>query len=374
MSYDRQAFEKNYKYLMGNMSGAWFSGVFSKGDEAKMKEALMEIAKTPEGREIISQLPPNFQISSTRSLPDNFDGFYRFDENDITLNTSSPIALTSSVLFHEMRHAVQQNHYDLGISNKGYSAEQAICIDKLTEAETAAWERAMYASTKNPQWKTTEVNKNDMQLYNTCLKQCNGNEEKARKMMVGKLIPQYMSVNCSNQSWVATYNLQAVNNTLDASRQGHITTKGNNQEFNRVLDYYTNEYGIDKIKISKSNIYPTLNHWSKGAEIEQNARLTDARSQIEPPILPKRYTNENNIRKDLSQSLGGLSNKEWQNIRKSLDSNNDGKLDNDELRGVYQMLDLNKDGNITRADIKSAGGRNEVMDTFRLIAQESGRC
>ncbi len=38
------------------------------------------------------------------------------------------------------------------------------------------------------------------------------------------------------------------------------------------------------------------------------------------------------------------------------------------------MLDLNKDGKIKRADIKSAGSRDEVMDTFRLIAQESGRC
>lgn len=38
------------------------------------------------------------------------------------------------------------------------------------------------------------------------------------------------------------------------------------------------------------------------------------------------------------------------------------------------MLDLNKDGKITRADIKSVGGCDEVMDTFRLIAQESGRC
>lgn len=38
------------------------------------------------------------------------------------------------------------------------------------------------------------------------------------------------------------------------------------------------------------------------------------------------------------------------------------------------MLDLNKDRKITRADIKSAGGRDEMMDTFRLIAQESGHC
>ena len=91
------------------------------------------------------------------------------------------------------------------------------------------------------------------------------------------------------------------------------------------------------------------------------------------PVLPKRYTNENNIRKDLSQSLGRLSNREWQNIRKSMDINNDGKLDVNEMSEAYNLLDINQDGRITKADIKSAGGRNEVIEQLCFTTVDKGR-
>ena len=108
MSYNQEAFERNYQYLMNNMSGAWFSGIFSKGDEAKMKEALIEIAKMPEGRELISQLPPNFNIGSTNWIFNSgIGGQYRLEDKDIEINTSSTLGITPTVLFHELRHAVQ---------------------------------------------------------------------------------------------------------------------------------------------------------------------------------------------------------------------------------------------------------------------------
>ena len=381
MSYNQEAFERNYQYLMNNMSGAWFSGIFSKGDEAKMKEALIEIAKMPEGRELISQLPPNFNIGSTNWIFNSgIGGQYRLEDKDIEINTSSTLGITPTVLFHELRHAVQDVHKLINHDNKGFSAEQAMCADKLCEAETAAWERAMFASTQNPQWETTKTDPNDIKLYNSCLKQCNGNAEKARKMMVGQLIPEYMSKEGGRDigNWRIVYDAQAYNNAIETGKAGHLTTQGNQKEFDKVLDYYSKEYGIDKRKISKANICDEVRNL---AQAQGGNKPIDAQSlvestqqgQVQAPVLPKRYTNENNIRKDLSQSLGRLSNREWQNIRKSMDINNDGKLDVNEMSEAYNLLDINQDGRITKADIKSAGGRNEVIEQLCFTTVDKGR-
>lgn len=379
MSYDQAAFERNYQHLMKNMSGAWFSGVFSKGDEEKMREALMEVAKMPEGRELISQLPPNFKIGSTNWIFNKgVGGQYEFGNNYIELNTSSIQGITPTVLFHELRHAVQDTQ-KIDIANKGYSAEEAMCIGKLVEAETAAWERVMYASTKNSQWETNKVDPNDAKLYNSCLKQCNGNAEKARKMMVGKLIPEYMSKEggWDEGNWRFAYDMQAYHNTVEMSKDGHITAQGNKKEFDKILDHYAKKYGIDKSKISKANICEdvqiTAREQGMDKTLASNTSGNTYCSQVQAPVLPKRYTNENNVRKDLSQSLGGLSNKEWQNIRKSMDTNNDGKLDTNEIWQIYNSLDVNHDGKITKADIKSAGGRNEIMDQFLSTTIDKGR-
>ena len=254
-----------------------------------------------------------------------------------------------------------------------------MCADKLCEAETAAWERAMFASTQNPQWETTKTDPNDIKLYNSCLKQCNGNAEKARTMMVGKLIPEYMSKEggWDEGNWRLSYDIQAYNNTVEMNKAGQLTTQGNKKEFDKILDYYSKKYGIDKSKISKANICDEVQNLAKangGKRIDPSVITEESQQgQVQAPVLPKRYTNENNIRKDLSQSLGGLSSREWQNISKSMDINNDGKLDINEMRDAYNLLDTNQDGKITQADIQKASGRNEVMEQFCIATIEKGR-
>ena len=197
--------------------------------------------------------------------------------------------------------------------------------------------------------------------------------------MVGKLIPEYMSKEggWDEGNWRLAYDIQAYNNTVEMNKAGQLTTQGNKKEFDKILDYYSKKYGIDKGKISKANICDEVQNLAKangGKHIDPSVITEESQQgQVQAPVLPKRYTNENNIRKDLSQSLGGLSSREWQNIRKSMDINNDGKLDINEMRDAYNLLDTNQDGKITQADIKKAGGRNEVMEQLCFTTVDKGR-
>ena len=265
MSYDKVAFERNYKYLMENMTGSWFSGVFSKGDEATMREALAEIAKTPEGQSIISQLPPNFQINARHHLNNDNIGFYNGETNSVELLSKEGIK--PQTLLHELKHAVQEQQ---GLSYaSGLSKNQMMCTDKLSEAETISWERVLYATAKHKygqkyadtHWKVDDFEASDDALYKSCLNRCNGNEEKAQKMMVGKLIPKYM--NATSQSkppygygenssgWVHHYDNQALRNALALAKQGKLTKEGDIKKFNKILSHYCKKYGMSKKDIAK---------------------------------------------------------------------------------------------------------------------------
>lgn len=60
-----QRFQRNYRHLHDNVSGAWFSF----GDEKTLRESLYKISSFPMGREIIAGIPPNLEFGSTHFIP-----------------------------------------------------------------------------------------------------------------------------------------------------------------------------------------------------------------------------------------------------------------------------------------------------------------
>ena len=93
-----QQFQKNYRYLHDNASGAWFSF----GDKKVLQESLYKISSFPMGREIIAGIPPNLEFSSTHFMPsfsykdgngniqkDTYGGLYNWIDNKLDVHSTA---------------------------------------------------------------------------------------------------------------------------------------------------------------------------------------------------------------------------------------------------------------------------------------------
>lgn len=81
-----------------------------------------------------------------------------------------------------------------------------------------------------------------------------GDLDLAQRATVGEIIADYMKPKESHQDsyWLNAYNKQAINRTH--FEVGNLSSKGNEALFNKVLEYYEQEYGVAKDKIQHHNI------------------------------------------------------------------------------------------------------------------------
>lgn len=330
-------FKRNFQNLYKNFSGAWLSF----GDERLAREALMDMANTLVGRELIASLPEDLDIGSTNFLPRFAAGHFSEDKNEISFNTNifssdpSKKARYIRTISHELRHAVQKKK-GLSGENKGLSAEQFVITGKLREAETRAWDDVLIASAvyldgekygdrkklkefleKNPAdlIKPAKMvmeesgQKFDEKYYcatyapyllHAALKEemakCKNVKDlrpiiyAAQKKVVAQKMKILMNLpenaEAKDIAWRDMYDKQAIGNTEHHIKENNITSYGNDKEFNKILDYYHKEYGLKHSDIDQMDLSP------------ENKKAYDAlmqRSSFEKADKKYRPVNQANI-------------------------------------------------------------------------------
>lgn len=88
-------------------------------------------------------------------------------------------------------------------------------------------------------------------------------------------------------------------------------------------------------------------------------------------IFNARLSDEKTNKDMLAKTLGGLSVKEWTDLRDSLDKNNDGIVDQKEFNDACAQLDKNNDGVFNQDDVTALGGRNIALNMLKN--NDSGR-
>ena len=142
-------FKKNYQYLYKNVDGAWFSF----GDEEKMRQALYDIGSFSMGREVIAGLPENMEFGSTHFIQFSlYGGFDVIDDSlkmstralgkTTNMDTNGTFVSVKDVLFHELMHAYQKKQ-GIILVDQHPSVDEAMHSFKLSEAETAAWNKVL---------------------------------------------------------------------------------------------------------------------------------------------------------------------------------------------------------------------------------------
>ena len=73
------------------------------------------------------------------------------------------------------------------------------------------------------------------------------------------------------------------------------------------------------------------------------------------------------IKSTLTRTLGQMSDKEWQSLRDSIDSDKDGHIDQEEFKNALGVLDKNSDGKVTNDDINALGGRIGAIKAIKAM-------
>jgi hypothetical protein len=279
-------FQKNYRHLYKNVSGAWFSF----GDEEKIRKALYSLSTFPMGREIIAGIPNDISLGSSNFMSSNQVGSFRVDTNALNLNTSyvdqttfdnTGVAVsTKDVIFHELLHAYQRKK-GITLMDQYPSIDELLHAQKLIEAEAAAWNKALaltsnfsknksfYLTPKEVReaikqdlvakernfWKRMrmedkfdkkrqEVFKktNPSYCFQQALIACRGNYHLAQKRIVAQEIKKLM--NQENSCWTENYNKQALGVTSFLCSDGKVSEHGNPVAYQKMLDYYKKNYNL----------------------------------------------------------------------------------------------------------------------------------
>ena len=212
-----QCFRENYQCLCNNVDDAFFV----LGDAQMIRETLLYLASTPLGRHIISGLSDgNMKIKSKYFMPSSIGGYYAHKDNSVNLpvrdiSSGNEIWLTYT-LGHELVHAYQRSK-GIEVNNKGLSVKQAALVEQLKEAHARACHLVMRETFSQLDVSGSEINgsleyfmeqnldrrlrrrmfadnqehpnyrakKEDYPFYllQEALKKCNGNREKAEKII-----------------------------------------------------------------------------------------------------------------------------------------------------------------------------------------------
>lgn len=284
-------FQKNLNDLLNNISCK------SENKKKLLKQALHEIASTPQGRDIVSRLPRGIkmQISSWKDMvmdshvliaKGTYDCvtkivslrpylFYRFNKNELR-----------DTLVHELRHAHQDA---LNQTNRNiFSAHETFKLSKLREVETHAWfktdqfcrkhfgswlnpdetkikefmnrdliseKKKIFGVLPNPFFNEHKVKNSKMYVFQEALKQNNGNIYAAQKKLTGVHLKELMNPRVEMRDWYWKFYYD--NNALGKSQ--YLSSKDKNAmsnptEYNKVLSRYQSEYGVKKEDIDKTGL------------------------------------------------------------------------------------------------------------------------
>ncbi len=305
-----QRFQQNYQHLYNTVRGTWFSF----GDEKLLRDGLHKIGSFPMGRKVIAGIPPNMEFGSTNSMPnatyrnangtireDKYGGFYNWRDNKLTINTeildsdSLYYSCRTDLLFHELLHAYQRQNGIMMLDKP--SIEQSLISQKVIEAEAAAWNDVLQATQHitddfslrilpadgpyyltsqqvrdlmrrdlvaeernnchdaNVSFNATEFKKTDpVYRFQQALIACRGDYSAAQRKMVGDRIRERIKEN--ETSWATFYNAQAILSTLELCQMGRVSKNGNSAAYNRMLQYYQDQYGVSPRDITRINFNP----------------------------------------------------------------------------------------------------------------------
>ena len=204
-----------------------------------------------------------FVKSSTIKSEDNVDGVSQD---------------TKRFLKHELRHAAQDAR-NMMMEGKKPSVDQIAAVNKLSEAETRAWDIMgdfvddyfNFDSQENFDDSVKSFMEYDFDPRNTpkeyefqqLLRANKGDILKAQKALVGKMIVEGMSANFDggdvwysdvDDKWRNAYDKQALSFATAYFENGDISVGGNKESFDQALSYFTKEYGIQKKDIDKANL------------------------------------------------------------------------------------------------------------------------
>ena len=314
----RMKFRENYLHLWRTMDGAYFSF----GDTKDLRQNLKEIASTPKGYEIISQLTKDTQISSARFI--RGEAYYDYLTKDVEINTNILSDYTGKILlFHELLHGYQDQK-GLYLKDKGVSFEQAVTAQKLIEAETLGWDKTndltgfLFAKMfeANPDHLNNmkqldmdgvvkacvydgrvKISPEQMSKYIQELKQFqtffiqSGGKTpqdfyEAQKKMVGFYMTEAMKETDNPfVEWrdgdksknTRGYDKQAIKVAYGFAKNGNLTMHGNEKAFNKVLDYYVIQYHVKRDDINKMALGEKGKEFYKEqqAKIEQGGYLKE---------------------------------------------------------------------------------------------------
>ena len=275
MDVQEAKFQENYRHLYKNVSGAWFSF----GDEQQMRRELQNIGSFAMGRKVIAGIDPNLEMGSSNFIS-GANGLYSYKQNEVALHTDVTEDYFSTTMFHELLHAYQEKK-GITLTNDYPSIEQCLTAEKIAEAETAAWDKVLYATCIlssshkyamtsddvreimkkdyvglqrktaqdfNIPFDEKEFKKNNvMYRLQQALIESRGNYDEAQRKMVGQEIKRLMNEGehkDTDHQWNHFYNEQAVRNTIYRGEAKKLSQNGNAHAYNKMLKYYHDMYGL----------------------------------------------------------------------------------------------------------------------------------
>lgn len=309
-------FQKNLNDLLNNISCK------SENKKKLLKQALHEIASTPQGRDIVSRLPRGMKI---KILPFTVVlnaplywvvlGTYSWRNKTISLKAScikeNPSKIKGkdfkSVLLHELRHA---NQHALEGRDKDFFGRMTIVenfkANKLSEAETHAWvqtnllcerifghwsniskdkinaflkrdligeKKKIFGILSNPFFNENKVRQTPVYQFQQALRHNNGNVYVSQKYLVGYYMTYLMqdNVGLKDKLWQIFYHWQAFQAARFYPRLTIDKKVQPNSDYEKILDRYQSEYGvqhqdIDRIGLGYFGI-KYLNHIQKSWDL-----------------------------------------------------------------------------------------------------------
>lgn len=263
-------FQKNYRHLYKNVDGAWFSF----GDQKELRDILYDIGSFSMGRQVIAGLPEGIKLGSTNFIFSyQKAGSYNARTNEVKINTrimdekNASLGTMKEFIFHELLHAYQKAQ----VVPKNLSVDECIYADKLGEAEAYAWNMVLTATQKccggkyhmtkeqaqqlmkrdiieeirSSKEKDIDTGIYEVHQLQQSLITCRGNPEKAQKHMVAQIMKSLMNGDeLIMPGWNEVYDNQAIHNAKYYSESGQLTTRGNPQGFQKMMDYYQKQYGL----------------------------------------------------------------------------------------------------------------------------------
>ena len=287
-------FQKKLNELLNNIVS---NGKMPK-KEKLLKQAIYEIASTPQGREVISGLPNNikinmFSFTDVLKNPAYWSSFagYSMQDNRVVLkaslikgNPSKTKGLDlKAILIHELRHAYQ--YALVGASMNVFhtmSPKEIFKQNKLEEAETRAWfktnlmcerilghwgnpskekisafmkrdlvveKKKLLGFLPNPFFNEHKLKQSPVYILQQALRNNNGDIHAAQKYLVGTHITRLMrdKVDLKDKAWQFIYNGHSL---LTAYCLSRFYVK-NNSIYEQFLKRYQSEYSVKREEIDR---------------------------------------------------------------------------------------------------------------------------